>query len=686
SGQIIFAWDEETDEITWGVNTELILGYSLNQMPKKINDWYELIHPDDKKIFGQQVQKQIVEHSILCLEYRIRRADGQYIYVEDRSQFVGEKQGNKKVYIGLIADISEREIAEQELRESKQLLQMVFDTLPNRVFWKDKNFRYLGCNKLFAQDAGLNSPEEIINKDDFALSWKQSAHLYRADDQLVIETGLSKINFDEQQVLDTGKILWLRTSKIPLRDEEGKIIGVFGCYEDITERKETEAQLETLFNAIQDVILVLDKDGRYLKISPSSEPLLYKPRAELLGKRMQEVFPKEIADFLLDYVHQAIKTQQPSRLEYILDINNATMYFDATIAPMEGERVVWVARDISDRKHKEIELNKQKEIAENATKAKSEFLATMSHEIRTPMNAMIGMTGLLLDTELNREQKQFTETIRTAGESLLSIINDILDFSRIESGKLELEDHPFDLRQCVEEVIDLFANTAAEKSLELGGIMDGNLPGSVMGDSTRLRQILVNLVGNAIKFTEKGSVLIKVFPVLMEAETKIQEIQFSIQDNGIGIPPARLNRLFQPFSQVDSSTSRKYGGTGLGLVISKKLCELMGGNISVTSEVGIGSTFNFSIKVKVITVQAIPKNLELQRKNILIVDDSAINRQILTLQAQSWGMFVHTASSGNEALNILQKSTNFDMAILDGEMPEMSGIELGIQIQKDHPQ
>ncbi len=406
-------------------------------------------------------------------------------------------------------------------------------------------------------------------------------------------------------------------------------------------------------------------------------------RAAALSKELGRTIEPGFETFIAK-----IKADKPDETEWTVhrrDGSEFLMALSATALTDESGTItgyLGMISDITERKKAEQELKEAKERAESSDRAKSEFLAIMSHEIRTPMNGVIGMTSILADTELSELQRDCVSTISTSGESLMTVINDILDFSKIESGRMQLESRSFNLERCIEEAVDLFAAPIRIKGLEAAYLVSEDIPSHLVGDALRLRQILVNLIGNALKFTSKGDIAINVES--QGHDEKGYHLVFAITDSGIGISKEGLEKLFKAFQQVDTSTTRRYGGTGLGLVISKRLAEFMGGTMWVESEVGVGSTFFFSAILRASDVpdseQQLPARGALTSHTVLIVDDNATNRRILEIQLKIWGMKPTSVSSGDEALAKL-KEENFDAGLIDLQMPDMDGVTLAREIR-----
>ncbi len=450
--------------------------------------------------------------------------------------------------------------------------------------------------------------------------------------------------------------------------------------------KESERQQSRILQAIPDAMFTVDNEFRYVDYQiHNQDNLWYKP-TDFLGKRITDIIPDPLGTIFEDAINNAFKTGELQTLEYEFGKPGAKENFEGRIIKLDENRALIIARDITPQKKLEIELRKAKNEAESAAKTKSSFLATMSHEIRTPMNGVIGMTSLLAETELSEEQKDYVETIQASGDTLLRIINDILDYSKIESGKLSFEETVFSLEKVIHDSFSLFTFEASKKGLSLNTNIDEDVPKFIKTDRGRLRQILLNLLSNAVKFTERGSVSLNVD---LESQTaKHLVLCFTIKDTGIGIPKKKLSGLFQEFTQADSSHSRRFGGTGLGLAIVKRLVKLLQGKISVKSEVGIGSEFSFTTRVKLATkknlAEVVLNKAEMSNDKsdqlisnefplkILLAEDNSINRRLTGIFLERLGYIPDIALDGLEVVSMVKENT-YDLILLDISMPKMDG-------------
>jgi PAS domain S-box-containing protein len=574
---------------------------------RSLDRWGSLVHPDDLQRWSQALARlRAGEPS--QEEYRVVRPDGSVRWVRDSVQVsrpADADDGRGLHFDGVLTDITERVAALEARTRERNLLRTLMDNLPDYIFVKDTHSRFLTTNVAHLRVLKAGSLGEVIGKTDFDFFPRELAERYYGDEQAIVRSGEPLLEREEYTFDPSGRKQWLLTTKVPLRDGSGAVIGLVGMCHDITLRKQAEEEQRAL-----------------------------------------------------------LAREQAARAE-------------------------------AEAAHRE--LRAAKETAEEANRAKSEFLANMSHEIRTPMNGILGMTELALDTELTHEQREYLEMVKASADSLLAVINDILDFSKIEARKLQLEAIDFSLRDSLGDTLKALALRAEEKGLELACRIDADVPDVLVGDPGRLRQVVVNLVGNALKFTDHGEVVVQVSRMeedknrLPDPRSSVR-LQFSVSDTGIGISPQKQGLIFEAFAQVDTSTTRRYGGTGLGLAISAHLVSMMGGHIWVESAEGAGSTFHFTARFGVVPGAAprtAPRPVVLDDVAVLVVDDNATNRRILQELLGNWRLRPSVVEGGRAALAALAKAAAagepIPLVLLDAHMPEMDGFAVARAIRL-HPE
>ncbi len=702
---------------------ERITGVSVARSRDTAN-YVAATHPEDQ-VKQDELMRQIVAGKIeqFSLEKRYVRPDGSFIWAVLNIRVARDKATGVEQQVTTLLDITDLKRAQEAVAQERARFQFIFESAPVGISWHlAGNAASHVVNPEHERITGVSAADSVKPGVFARVTHPEDLVRQRAFSDQLLRGEIDRFALEKRYLHADGRVVWVEFATRMFTDSATRDRQSLTTLVDITERKRAEAdlarreaELRFILNALpigvswtEDVAArrywLNDGVYRICGVAPGTqlgtdnfEALTFPEDQAVQEANYARVRRGEIDQFVMEKRYRC-------GAEGVKWVILTVQVFRGPEREILNEVATIV--DITEQKRQAEELRTAKEAAERANVAKSQFLAMMSHEIRTPMNGVIGMTSLLIDSPLSKEQRDFVETIRYSGDALLAIINDILDFSKIESGHLELEQEEFSVRECIEGALDLLAPRVAEKHLDLLCEIGDGVPGNVRGDATRLRQILVNLMGNAVKFTASGEVELRVM-----AETIADEgaaaanvnaargrsrspfavgervrLQFAVRDTGIGISKEGQGRLFQSFSQVDASTTRKFGGTGLGLAISKRLAEMMGGKMWVESEDGKGSTFYFTLLVDALASRPrawLPASTgSLAGKRLLVVDDNATNRRILLGLAHGWGMAARAVSSGAEALTVLRDGEVFDAAVLDMQMPEMDGVMLAQEIRR----
>jgi PAS domain S-box-containing protein len=614
------------------------------------------------------------------------------------------KPGAAKATQGL----KERQRAEEALAQEQVLLQTFMNYTPDSIYFKDRDSRFIRISSALAHVFGLSDPADAVGKTDSDFFTQEHARQALQDEQAIIRTG-QPLTKEERETWADRPDTWVSTTKAPLHDAGGNPVGTFGISRDITARKraeaarergeaalrEAEAEYRMLVESASDLVFRVDPEGRWTFLNAAANEIYGADPEALLGRPfLDRVAPEHLArdraafervlagERVVDHetVHQGLQGERRS-------LNFSLM--PACGADGRPAGAIGIARDVSAAVRVRRALEEARDVAERASLAKASFLANMSHEIRTPLNGILGMIEILLDTDLKPEQRRAADLVKTSGEALLDILNDVLDYSKIEAGHVQLEETAFDLAGVVHSVAGLLGARAFEKGLEMVADIAPDLPPLVRGDPGRLRQVLINLVGNAVKFTPAGEVVLRAAPVRSDGERV--EVEFVVRDTGIGIPAGKLESVFEEFAQADVSTTRRYGGSGLGLSISRRLVGMMGGALSVESREGRGTTFRFALQLRVehggrAPTQALSSDV-LAGARVLVVDDNATNRQVIRRFLEDAQAVVSEAADARSALAALRAAVeaggHYALAVIDGYMPEMDGFQLSEGIRAD---
>lgn len=685
------------------------LGYTKEELIG--NSVWAVVYEEDLERIKKQVSlifKERIIHSEL--EFRKITKGGKILWVQERVQLLCDSYNNPRELLIMCRDITEDIKAKEDLALNEERLRLAIES-SNQGTW-DRNFvtgeHYFSpyLKELFeiSDETKVKSSDiwkEKVYKDDL----EKSANTI--EEHLRGETNAYEIEYRIRK--NDGTTMWvLEKGCVVERDKDGKAKRMTGVVIDIDEYKgmhdaleESTELLDAFTSALPDMGYLLNEDGLIIRVFSSRKSLMGIPLTEMAGKYLNELFNEDEALKFKSIIKDTIVSGESQRAEYSLKIKKKTKWFEAISAKLsidkeEKQLIMLVARDISERKKLDNNLIKAKKLAEHANQAKSDFLASMSHEIRTPMNNIIGMTEITLDSELDDEQREYLEIVRISSRHLLDIINDILDLSKIEAGKAQFIKSKFHLRKLINEVIQSIRPVANTKDLKLESQIDENIPEELFGDQIHLKQILYNLIGNAIKFTREGGCITRVKLNDTEKEKISNSIvlSFTIEDTGVGIPEDKIDTIFDAFTQAHIPNEEELKGTGLGLSITQKIIEKLGGKIWVTSEENVGSTFHFVLPFDIQPETKEDKEIQIKAPdppdkvkqedslNLLVVEDNELNQRLIVRLLSNRGHKTTVANDGFLAIEML-KENNYDAVLMDIQMPELDGVETTKQIRNN---
>ncbi len=687
------------DKVSWSDQLYRIFGLEPQSFGANYAAYANTLHPDDQAWVQQAIGKALAERSSFAHDCRIVHPDGTVRAAHAQGRVIVDDQGQPLKMVGIAQDITERKQVEEALRQSEEKYRIILESMEDGYYETDQRGHFTFFNDAFVRNFGYTKAEALGLSYRQVTDGQHARKLFQALTQ-VYRTGQTIKTLGWEVIVKDGTRRSVEGSLSLMRNQQGEPLGFRGLVRDVTERKRAEQRLqesEAKLIEAQQLAQIGSWEWDITRNTVTWSDELYR----IFGLTRQEFGASYEA--YLEYVHpddralvnkavtSALNEKEPFSFDHRIILPNGAekvlhargeLLVDQTGRP---SKMIGIAQDVTERKQAD-KLRTAKEAAEAANRAKSQFLANMSHEIRTPMNGVIGMTELLLDTAVSAEQREYAETVLQSADSLLKIINDILDYSKIEAGKLELEAVAFNLRDNVGDTLSTLALRAHQKGLELANHIARDVPDALIGDTLRLRQVIVNLVGNAIKFTEHGEVVVHV--ELAEARAADVCLRFAVSDTGVGIPPDKQQTIFEAFSQADSSTTREFGGTGLGLGIASQLIGRMGGRIWVESEAGKGSTFAFTARFGRRAQQTDDSAqiiVNLQSLPVLVVDDNATNRRILQEMLSHWGMHPTTVESGAQALREMARAKesgeSYRLVLLDAHMPQMDGYTLAARIK-----